>query len=103
MGFKKAVFISLLIFACSAGAKENTDAGISILDIIFYRPLGLVATVAGTGLFVGMAPLTAFASIAPPHDAFEKAAGILVLAPAKFTFDRPVGVFMPNADGEYRR
>ena len=36
-------------------------------------------------------PLVALASIPKPHDAFQKTAGILVLAPAAYTFARPLG------------
>jgi len=103
MGFKKGLSLLLLTCSLAVSAGETLDAGTNILDIVFYRPLGLAATLAGTGLLVGIAPLTAFASISPPHDAVYRAAGILVVAPAKFTFDRPLGVFKPDADGEYRR
>jgi hypothetical protein len=53
--------------------------------------VGLAATVIGTGLFIGMSPLTAFASIPEPHDAFAKTSSILILSPAIYTFIRPVG------------
>ena len=60
-------------------------------DILIYRPVGFAFTVAGAALFVAISPLTAFANIAPPHDAFEKAKDILIMAPASYTFLRPVG------------
>ena len=103
MSFKKLLCFLLLSCSLSVSAGESLDAGTNILDIVFYRPLGFVATVVGTGFFVGITPLTAFASISPPHDAVYRAADILVVAPAKFTFDRPLGVFKPDPDGEYRR
>ena len=80
---------------CSAVAHsqsvEKTDPGFVLLDVLLYRPVGLVATVVGTAFFVGVSPLTALASIPEPHDAFAKTSEILILAPAAYTFIRPVG------------
>ena len=74
---------------------EEMDEGYSpflvVPDILIYRPFGFAFTLIGTGLFAVMSPLTAFASISPPHDAFEKTADILILAPARYTFIRPLG------------
>ena len=81
--------------SCSAVAQsqsvKNADPGFVILDVLLYRPVGLVLTVIGTGVFIGMSPLTALASIPAPHDAFVKTSNILILAPAAYTFIRPVG------------
>ena len=88
-------FILLSAMCCSAVAHsqsvEENDPGFVLLDVLFYRPLGLVATVIGTGAFIGLSPLTAFASIPEPHDAFLKTSKILILAPAAYTFIRPLG------------
>ncbi len=70
---------------------EEVQPGFVILDILFYRPVGLVATVIGTGVFIGISPFTALASIPAPHDAFTKTGKILILSPAAYTFVRPVG------------
>lgn len=70
---------------------EKAEPGFVLLDVILYRPLGLVVTVIGTGVFIGISPLTALASIPAPHDAFAKTGNILILAPATYTFVRPVG------------
>lgn len=69
----------------------RTDAGFVLLDIILYRPVGLAATMVGTAFFIGISPLTAMASIAQPHDAFEKSYKVLIRMPARYTFVRPVG------------
>lgn len=95
---KKILFIILLV-PTTALSDPATDkrAGkdyapeFVLIDILIYRPIGFAATVAGTGLFVAISPLTAFAQIAPPHDAFQKAADVLIFAPGEFTFVRPVG------------
>lgn len=72
------------------------------VEILFARPLGLVATIAGIGVFTGISPLTALASIPEPHDAFVKTADALIFAPAWFTFQRPLGVYCFDPRGLYR-
>lgn len=66
-------------------------AGDAIIDLIVYRPIGLIGTLVGGAGFVALSPITAFASIPPPHDAFGKASELLVMTPAAFTFRRPFG------------
>ena len=95
----KHIFLVLtLLFTVSISLPayaEETDKHYSpyfvVPDLLIFRPVGFVCTVVGTGLFAVMSPLTAFASISPPHDAFEKAADILIMAPARYTFVRPLG------------
>ena len=81
--------------SCSAVAQsqsvEKTDPGFVLLDVLIYRPVGLVATLVGTAVFVGVSPLTALASIPEPHDAFAKISNILILFPGAYTFVRPLG------------
>jgi hypothetical protein len=90
-----SLFVLLSIGCCSAVAHsqsvEEADPGFVILDVLLYRPLGLLATVIGAGAFIGLSPLTALASIPAPHDAFVKTGNILILAPAAYTFVRPLG------------
>jgi hypothetical protein len=69
----------------------KADPAFTLLDILIYRPIGLAATLAGVGLFVGISPLTALASIPRPHDAFPQAFDILVNTPGAYTFIRPLG------------
>ncbi len=94
---KKFINFVLLIsiMSCSAVAHsqnaEEVDPGFVILDVLFYRPVGFAVTIIGTGVFIGISPLTAFASIPKPHDAFAKVAKILILAPGGYTFIRPLG------------
>ena len=88
-------FILLSMISCSAIAQskniEESDPAFVLLDVILYRPVGLAVTIAGTGLFVGLSPIIALASIPAPHDAFYKTSKILILAPAAYTFIRPIG------------
>jgi hypothetical protein len=94
---KKLISFVILvsIMSCSAVARsqrvEEVEPGFVLLDVLLYRPVGLAVTVIGTGVFIGMSPLTALASIPAPHDAFVKVGKILILAPADYTFVRQVG------------
>ena len=88
-------FVLLPVLCCSSIAHsqsvEETDPGFVLLDVLLYRPVGFAVTIIGTGAFIGLSPLTALASIPEPHDAFAKTAKILILAPAAYTFIRPIG------------
>lgn len=88
-------FILLSVICCSANANsesvEKTDPAFVLLDVILYRPVGLVITVVGTAVFVAVTPLIGLASIPAPHDAFAKTSNILVVAPATYTFVRSIG------------
>jgi hypothetical protein len=95
---KKSILIFSLvsiIFSATAAHGQNSheikDPGFILLDVLMYRPAGLIATVVGAGLYVGASPLIALASIPAPHDAFVKTGKILVVAPAAYTFIRPLG------------
>ena len=71
--------------------RESIDgkpsAGAMAFDLLIVRPVSLVATVLGTGLFVLSVPLSLIQG-ERPSDPAQK----LVVEPAKFTFDRPLGV-----------
>lgn len=72
-----------------------------LADIILLRPVGVALAAAGTALFVATTPLVAIADIAPPHDAFARAGTIMVLGPAGFAFNRPLGEMTYQRDGVY--
>ena len=67
-----------------------------MMDAVFLRPLGFVGIVVGSAVFIGLSPLVAIASIPAPHDAFERLADTIIVKPAKFTFERPVGDYDYN-------
>lgn len=101
---KKIILLAVMLtLSNSAFSAESKVPGIYFFDVVLYRPAGFVATVVGSAVFIGISPLTAFASIPAPHDAFEKTAATLIGFPAKFTFERPLGVVDPDSDGVYRR
>ncbi len=62
------------------------SAAAMTFDLIIVRPLSLVATLLGSGLFLLQTPL-ALIQGTPPFDAAQK----LVVEPARYTFDRPLG------------
>lgn len=94
------VFI-LLISTPIRAQQQQPPPGTFLFDIILFRPVSFIATVAGTAAFVGLSPLTAFASIPYPHDAFDRTAEFLIKQPARYTFQRPLGVYYPDEFGGY--
>lgn len=112
----KTLILAIIMFAMTNSAQaeykqqmttgyqqQQQPKGVYLIDIILYRPFALITTLVGTAVFVGISPLTALAAYSPPHDAFEKTANLLIVQPAKYTFDRPLGVYFADDDGEYRR
>ncbi|NOS87435.1 MAG: hypothetical protein HOP34_02650 [Methylococcaceae bacterium] len=89
------LFVSILCSPVTSYAQEQnieeSDPAFVMIDVLLYRPVSLAVTVAGTAVFVALTPLTALASIPAPHDALAKTSKILVLAPAAYTFLRPIG------------
>lgn len=93
----KAALASLLLAVAAAGFQPVHAADVDAayapsaaamgVDVLVIRPLGLVATVAGAGLFVVSLPFSALGRNT------DEAAGQLVGAPAKYTFARPLGDF----------
>ena len=65
---------------------DSPSAAAMAVDFLLVRPLGLVATVAGTGLFLVQLPFDLFIKDAPAVPAQK-----LVVDPAQFTFTRPLG------------
>lgn len=65
---------------------DSPSAGAMAFDLVVVRPVSLVATVLGTGLFVLQLPLSLIQG-EPPSAPAQK----LVVAPAEFTFSRPLG------------
>ncbi len=95
--------ISLLMFlwcaSASAWADADTPPGPStpapvgapasamLLDLVIVRPLSLVATVAGTGVFIIGLPFSALGGNV------AESGRVLVVKPAAYTFQRPLGYY----------
>ena len=79
-------------FGTSALAETTTntrdiDGGAMAADFLFARPVGILAIVAGSALFVVSLPFSALGGNV--KDASQK----LVMDPVNFTFKRPLGHF----------
>lgn len=70
---------------------EDYNKSFIPVDLLIYRPFGLLTTIVGTAVFIAVSPFTALASIPEPHNAFHKTANIFIVAPANYTFSRPLG------------
>lgn len=85
-----ATVLGLTSLSANANEYRDTDgdpsAGAMTFDLLVARPLGLVATVAGAGLFVLQLPLSVIQGVPPSVPARK-----LVVEPAEFTFSRPLG------------
>ena len=77
------------------------DVSDVVTEIGLLRPLGFLGSIAGTAVFLGTLPLSLFASIAPPHDAIDKAANALIIGPANSTFKRPFAYYHYDPVGRY--
>ncbi len=83
-----AVFLlTTAVAPALASSKEETgETYASFLgDFIILRPLGMLAQVAGLGLFIATFPVAAISGNT------EKAVEKLIKEPAKFTWKRPLG------------
>ncbi len=76
-----------LTIAMPASAGTRPGAGAVAVDALLVRPVGLVATLAGSVLFVVSLPLATSSS------SVHSTADALVSAPAWVTFKRPLGDF----------
>lgn len=72
-------------FAQGQNLQEETTAEGIIVDFTLLRPLGIVATVVGTGFFIASLPFSV------PTGSTGMAFRKLVAEPAAFTFARPLG------------
>jgi len=94
---KTLVILMVVVFVITALASSSfaqatiKDEEIStenmVADALIVRPLGIVATILGAGLFVISLPFSALGKNV------KEAGQKLVVAPAKFTFTRPLGEF----------
>lgn len=70
---------------------DTPSAGAMAFDLVIVRPLGVVATVAGTGLFLLDLPLSILRGKPP-----EESARRFIVEPARFTFARDLGRLGPT-------
>jgi hypothetical protein len=91
-----ALFLNMMIgltlqsaLAAEAYQQPTTEhsAGAMAIDAVAVRPLGLIATALGTGIFLVSLPFSTLGGNV------DQAAKSLVVAPARFTFVRPLGEY----------
>jgi len=73
--------------ATGEAGEQHPSAASMAADAVLVRPLGVAATAIGAALFVVSLPFTAIAGNV------GEAGHALVVAPARMTFDRPLGHF----------
>lgn len=90
----KAGLLALMLAAnsCPAWADDTDtisgDKGTDMLvDAVLMRPLGLAATVLGAAVTLVTLPFTL------PTGSADEAARYMIVEPAEYTFDRPLGEF----------
>jgi hypothetical protein len=79
------LIISLAIgsfYSLGWGQSDPAKAEWSILDLVFARPLGILAGIAGTGIFIASLPFTI------PSHSVNKASKMFIVEPFKFSFVR---------------
>ena len=93
-GFKKSLLVSLTVSLvmgslCSTGWAENyfgkddpAIQGWSVVDVLIARPLGVVAGIAGSAIFVVSLPFTI------PAGGVRDAADMFIVQPFQFSFTR---------------
>lgn len=92
LGFKSSPTNPNIEYNSAVVVDKEVDGADSFVDIPL-RITGFIATVVGTGVFVAVSPIAGLMATYPPHDATAKIIDFLILQPARYTFDRPVGDF----------
>lgn len=57
---------------------------LNLLDLLIARPIGIIAGIAGTGIFFATLPFTV------PTQSVDKASKMLIVEPFNFSFDREI-------------
>ena len=82
----------VILFTGTATFAEDRSGENIVADLAVMRPVGLVATVAGTAIFLVSLPFALITNDVP------KTAKELVVDPLNYTFDRPLGDFKYQTD-----
>ena len=95
-GTMKKICIMLTVFLflsiCTSAFAENRSGENMAADLVFLRPVGIAATVAGAAVFIVALPFALMTNDVP------KVAKQLVVNPYNYTFNRPLGDFDYQTD-----
>ncbi len=91
------VFLGTPGMAEECTGEEQKDPAVMTIDAAVVRPLGAVATVAGFAVFVVSSPFSALGGN------IQEAWDTLVVSPAEFTFQRPLGQFECEPEPPYKK
>lgn len=80
--------------------KESPTAIENVWPELFLRPIGVISSALGAGLFVATLPFAAVANIPEPHNAFDHTYEAFVKTPVRFTFARPIGEYHVPIESE---
>jgi hypothetical protein len=94
---KAYILLTVLSMPCFADSQAPYQSdGYDVAANTLLIPFGIAATIASSAVYVGISPLTALATIPPPHDAFQKLADVMICKPFKWTFIRRAGDYTYN-------
>jgi len=82
-----SVSLPAAVFASDPLMEEEITTENMVADALIVRPLGVCATILGVGFFIISLPFSALGGNV------KEAGKKLIVAPAKFTFKRPLGEF----------
>ena len=82
-----SLMVCCLMLNSTAAFATETDDIMVIGDLLFARPLGIVATVMGSAVFFVALPFTI------PSGSVQHTGDVMVGEPFNFTFKRPLGDF----------
>jgi hypothetical protein len=82
-----SLMVCLLVLNSTAAFAAETDDLMVVGDLVFARPLGIVATVIGSAVFFVSLPFTI------PSGSVSHTGDVMVGEPFNFTFRRPLGDF----------
>lgn len=96
---KKALILvlSIVLILVWAGPIPASDDAQIVVDTLMVRPLGVVATLAGSVIFVFSLPFSATTG------STGKVAEELVIVPGRYTFKRRMGEFKKRATEDHMR
>ena len=82
-----SLMVCFLLLSSTAAFAAETDDIMIVGDLVFARPLGIVATVICSAVFFVSLPFTI------PSGSFQHTGDVMVGEPFNFTFRRPLGDF----------